>query len=545
MAKKLIHINRNSNTSVKKDDFTEWCSFLINETIGIGILVLVTLFPLYYNDAYYDILYAKFNFYARCSLSLIAIVLTAALIMICIDLRKFDGEHTKTFLSKLHPGNWKKNFRPADAAVLLFWIFAGISTLSSDFVHEAFWGNAGRYSGFYLLSLYVILYFLISRFWTIRSGYLELFLLSGIIMGLLGIADYFQLDPLNFRNPENMDALRSYTSTIGNINTYTAYIGMVMGFAAALFALEEKPLKLAWYYICMAISFLALITGRSDNTYLSVGALFLLLPFVLFKYKKGIERYLIIIATFFSSIYLISLLNQLFPGQVLGVDGFFVLITGFSGLPLVVLFLWAAVAGLHFSRLVPDKTFTLPVRLWGGFTILSFLILVFLIWDANLGGHGSRYGSLSQYLVFGDRWGSGRGYAWKKAVIIFGELTPLQKLIGSGPDTFACLAEQKFYQTMIDEAGVFFDTVHNGYLQYLITNGILGLTFYLVFLGDAFCCFFRSIKKNPYIFASLTACVCYALQTIINLELPVVVTPVFWLLLGMGMAGYRTKSHPA
>lgn len=537
MAKKLIHMDKNNITAIG-DDFTEWCSFIINEAIGLGILVLVTLFPLYYNDAYYDILSAKFYFFVRCMLILVSLVLICSLVMICIDLKNYGGEHTREFLVRLHPRNWKKNFRIADAAVLLFWLFAGIATLSSDFVHEAFWGNAGRYSGFYLISLYVILYFLVSHFWKIRNGYLELFLLSGIIMGILGIGDYFQLDLLNFRNPENIGALQSYTSTIGNINTYTAYIGMVMGFAAALFALEEKPLKLAWYYVCMVISFLAMITGRSDNTYLSIGALFILLPFILFKEKKGIERYLIIVATFFSTIYLMSLLNQLFPTHILGVDGLFLLITGFSGLPLVVLLLWAIAVGFRFYRLNPDKKLTLPVRIWGGFTILAFLVVVFLIWDANMGGHGDRYGSLGTYLVFNDNWGSHRGYAWKKAVLIYQELPLWQKLIGSGPDTFACLAEQKFYYTMLEEVGVFFDTVHNGYLQYLITNGLLGLTFYLTFLGDAFCCFFKNARKNPYVFGALTAGACYALQTTVNLELPIV-TPTFWLLLGIGMAGCR------
>ena len=48
MAKKLIHMDKN-NAAAVKDDFTEWCSFIINEAIGIGILVLVTLFPLYFN----------------------------------------------------------------------------------------------------------------------------------------------------------------------------------------------------------------------------------------------------------------------------------------------------------------------------------------------------------------------------------------------------------------------------------------------------------------------------------------------------------------
>ena len=86
-------------------------------------------------------------------------------------------------------------------------------------------------------------------------------------------------------SPDTSQKLGDLTSTIGNINTYTAYIGIIMGFAAALFSLEEKPLKLAWYYICMVISFLAMITGRSDNTYLSIGALFILLPFILFKDK--------------------------------------------------------------------------------------------------------------------------------------------------------------------------------------------------------------------------------------------------------------------
>ncbi len=540
MAKKIIRIDKSKESVTPKDSFTEGCSFAISEVVGIGVLVLVTLFPLYFNDAYYDILSAKFNFFARSMLALTAIALVTALIMICLDIKSHEGEHTKTFLARLHPRNWKKNFRIADAAVLLFWILAGISTILSDFVHEAFWGNEGRYSGFYLLSLYVILYFLVSRFWKIRNGYMELFLLSGIIMGILGIGDYFQLDLLNFRTPENLSALRSYTSTIGNINTYTAYIGMVMGFAAALFAVEEKPLKLAWYYLCMVISFFAMITGRSDNTYLSIGSLFVLLPFILFRDKKGIQRYLIIVATFFSVAYLMNLLNQMFPDQILGMDGLFVLIAGFSGLPLVVLLLWAAAIGFRFYRCEPDRKFSLPVRVWGGFIILSFLVLVFLIWDANMGGHGSRYGALGEFLVFSDDWGSHRGYAWKKAMFLYGKLSPLHKLIGSGPDTFACLAYQRLYHEMMRDVGVFFDTVHNGYMQYLITNGLLGLACYLAFLGDTFRCFFQNARKNPYVFAALTAAACYALQTTINLELPIV-TPTFWLLLGIGMAGCRNR----
>lgn len=538
MAKRIIYKGKNNTLDITENSFDRTCASTINTMVGVAVLVLVTIFPLYYHNDYYDILSAKFHFYSRCVLILLAAILVAALIMICIDIKKYDGEHTLSFLSRFLPQNWKKHFKIADGAVLLFWILAAVSTLLSDYTHEAFWGNEGRYSGLYLLTMYVVLYFLISHFWKIKGVYLELFLISGTLMGILGIGDFFQLDLLNFRTEDNWDALAVFTSTIGNINTYTAYIGMVMGFAVTLFAVEKKPLKLVWYYVCMFISFFAMITGRSDNSYLSIGILFVLLPFILFKNKKGIQRYMIILATFFTAVYLVNVLNHIFADRALQLGGLFHMMADFPGLPFIAFLLWAIGIGLQFNRQDSNKKLTLPTRIWGGVMIAGFLVIVLILMDANLRGHGKQYGALESFVVFNDNWGSGRGYVWNKAIWLYNRLPFFQKLIGSGPDTFACLANKKLVYIMIKDTGVFFDTVHNAYLQYLVTNGILGLTFYLIFLGNSFFHLFRNSKRNPYIFAALMASICYALQASVNLELPIV-TPTFWLLLSIGMAGCR------
>lgn len=102
-------------------------------------------------------------------------------------------------------------------------------------------------------------------------------MLPGLIVCYVGITDYFQLDILHFRGKIKPEQSAIFTSTIGNINTYTAYVALVMGAAAAMFATAKGWLKTCWYYLCMVVSFFAIIMGCSDNAYLALGALFALL----------------------------------------------------------------------------------------------------------------------------------------------------------------------------------------------------------------------------------------------------------------------------
>ncbi|MCI8270057.1 MAG: O-antigen ligase family protein [Lachnospiraceae bacterium] len=543
--------NKNGTFS---DPFSDTGSAIINGIIGMGILLLVTVFPLIYHNSYVDILETKYLCYWLCALGMLVVSLFIGLIFWAIDLKEFHGEHTKELLSGMRTRNWRSAYGIADIALLIFWVSAILSTVLSDYVYESFWGNEGRYSGLYLLTLYVLVYFLISRFWKLKSWYLELFLITGMIMCVIGITDYFQLDILDFRGKIRPSDSTIFTSTVGNINTYTAYVGMIMGFSTLMFTREKKPGKLLWYYICMVISFTAIIMGCSDNAYLSIGVLFAGLPFLLFADRKGIQRYLVILASFFSVIQLIDVLNQAFPDMVIGLDSLFRIIVDFRGLLAFVIFLWLLAGGFWwYGRSQDKKTAGKPwevmregsrpwlVYVWGALIAAGFLAVCFMFYDANTGGHGERYGSLGSYLIFDDMWGTYRGYIWKKSIDMYKGLPFLQKCFGYGPDTFGLLANDTILFEMINATGLFFDSAHNSILQYLLTIGLIGTAGYLVFLGASICFMLKNRKGNPYILGTVGAVICYVFQSTVNIDLPIA-APMMWLLLSAGMAACRQES---
>lgn len=260
------------------------------------------MFLLILHNNYIDILVTKYQCYYLIIIGMFVVVSVLGIGMLFIDLIEYHGEHAGQLLKKLYPRNWKTTFRMTDFAGIAFWLVLLVSTLQSRYLYESFWGNEGRYTGLFLLTLYVASYFVISRFWKMKGWVLDVFLFTSLIICYIGITDYFQMDILNFRGRIKPEQSTIFTSTLGNINTYTAYLALMLGVAAAMFATAKKTVRVIWYYLCMTVGFFAIIMGCSDNAYLALGALFGFLPFFLFKSRTGIKRYLLMLATFGSVI---------------------------------------------------------------------------------------------------------------------------------------------------------------------------------------------------------------------------------------------------
>ncbi len=60
-------------------------------------------------------------------------------------------------------------------------------------------GTFGRYNGVFLITLYTVVYFLVTRFFRFRQWYLDLFLVTGMLVCGFGITDYFRMDLLHFK----------------------------------------------------------------------------------------------------------------------------------------------------------------------------------------------------------------------------------------------------------------------------------------------------------------------------------------------------------
>lgn len=534
-----------TKTSGHKDKFAETCSDIISGTISVFLTILVTVFPLILHNNYIDILQTKYQCYYVVMIGMFAVVLVLAMIMLIIDQMEYHGNHMVVLIKKLHPENWKTTFCLADFAVIAFWLALLVSTLQSKYLYESFWGNEGRYSGLFLSTLYVISYFVISRFWKARGWILEVFLLTGLIICGIGITDYFQMDILNFRSGIKPEQSVIFTSTLGNINTYTAYLALMLGVAAAMFGTAKKTARVIWYYVCMVVGFFAIIMGCSDNAYLALGALFGFLPFLFFKSRMGIKRYLLMLATFGTVIQCIDLINRAYAEVVIGLDSLFQILVNFSGLMYVVAALWAIYIAILIldmkNQKVSDEPGAAPVRIWCGFLVICVLVVCFVMYDTNIANNGERYGSLGRYLIFNDSWGTNRGYIWRKAVEIFQNFPLMNKLFGYGPETFGILTTGNFLMDMVSSTqGQIFDNAHNEYLQYLVTIGALGLITYLFFLVAAIWRMARKRKENDYIAGCLFAVLCYSAQALVNLNLPIT-APIMWLLLSAGMAACREE----
>jgi hypothetical protein len=544
----------------KKEDFEQSDSFscagthIIGGVINAALLVLLGVFPLFTHDAYFDILETKYKCYYVTVIGMILLTLILLMVMMFVDLKEYKGMHMKRFLGKLAPDCWKKSFCVTDTAIFVFWCVCVLSTLRSDYLYEAFWGNEGRYSGLFLITLYVISYFLISRFYRSGKYVYQIFVVSSLLVCLLGISDYFQMDLLHFHHEMKREDITKFTSTFGNINTYTAYVAMYMGFTSMMFVTEKNKKILWWYYLNMIVSFFAIIMGQSDNAYLALAALFGLAPFLVFQYREGTQRYLMMLASLATVFEIISIVNRIFAGHVIKFTGIMKVIIGLPFFPVVVIALWFVAISYsvtigknnhgNISKMQDKDAWNtangkIRVVIW---TIVCAFVVVgtaLLLWMANTGyADLSQFGSVRNYLIFNDSWGTNRGYIWKKSIEIFNEFSAEKKLLGYGPDTFGIITVKQYFAEMSTVTGQVFDSAHNEYLQYLVTVGILGTCSY-IFGICSFCIrMCRMWKKNTYVAGILFAVLCYAIQAIVNLNLPVV-TPVFWTLLSLGMAEYR------
>ena len=520
-------------------------SVLLLHTIDIFTFLILCLFPLFVMDRYYNILQAKYYFYVGA----VVLLVVAVIFVGCIEHNKLEQ-----YFTSFKWNEFIRKFSVTDVALLVFLIIAGISTISSDYVYESFWGNEGRYSGFFLLCLYGVAYFCVTRFGKLKTWYLDAFLIANLFVCIFGITDYFKMDLLHFKVGMLEEQKFMFTSTIGNINTYTALVGMVTAVSAVLFATENKWKKQCFYFASLVISFFALIMGISDNAYLSLAALFGLLPLYLFKDKKGVKSYLMMLAAFFSVIQCIDWINAGMGDRVLGIDSAFNIIVKYDGLLLIVILLWViciVAYGLDYANKKKKKqdadihindseenekkwTGCGVLRIiWLAIVIICVLGVGYALFDVNVQGNTERYGAFGGYLLFNDDWGTHRGYIWRNAMECFEQFPMMKKVFGFGPDTFGIVLLDK---TQGNIYGEIFDNAHNEYLHYLITVGITGLIAYLVFIISFIVRVIRKAGKNQYIVAVFFAVICYSIQAFVNLNLPIA-TPIMWMMLMLGVLG--------
>jgi len=533
-----------------------------NVIVGLWVMAMFTIFPLIYNDFYFDILQTKY--YTVLTLSIIMIL---ALIVIC----GFAGGF-KNFFDNLNKKGFvvwfKEEFSIWDICIMVFWLMSALSTaFAGRFIMESITGDKGRYSGLLLISIYVILYFTVSRMFSFGKVYFTVFLAVSIPVCLFGYTDYFNMDILGFKEKISPEQWPIFTSTIGNINTYTAVLAFYIAIAGTLFITTpfksdngrgESIGKIVFYYVIMLMNFIALTMGTSDNGYLTLAAFFGIVPFVAFRTMEGVRRFLLTIFTYLLGIKIIQLINISYAGKVLGISGLYDFISDFKYLDLVIVALAIVVIIMYVleykkkEKRRDNEALLRSLRyIWLAILVIVFAAIVFMGMKINsdVTAAKEKYGALADYFVFNDSWGTFRGYIWRAAVEEYMKFPLLHKIFGSGPDTFGLYIGLLRNEEMTSVTGQFFDATHNEYIQFLFTLGPIATIAYILALilpsVEALRTRLFYLRDNtmlPYLYACAIAVICYATQAVVNLNLPVV-TPFLWIFLSIMVAILRDKGE--
>lgn len=533
-----------------------------NVIVGLWVMAMFTIFPLIYNDFYFDILQTKY--YTVLTLSIIMIL---ALIVIC----GFAGGF-KNFFENLNKKGFvvwfKEEFSIWDICIMVFWLMSALSTaFAGRFIMESITGDKGRYSGLLLISIYVILYFTVSRMFSFGKVYFTVFLAVSIPVCLFGYTDYFNMDILGFKEKISPEQWPIFTSTIGNINTYTAVLAFYIAIAGTLFITTpfksdngrgESIGKIVFYYVIMLMNFIALAMGTSDNGYLTLAAFFGLVPFVAFRTMEGVRRFILTIFTYLLGIKIIQLINISYAGKVLGISGLYDFISDFKYLDLIIVALAIVVIIMYVleyrkkEKRRDNEVLLRSLRyIWLAILVIIFAAIVFMGMKINsdVTAAKEKYGALTDYFVFNDSWGTFRGYIWRAAVEEYMKFPLLHKIFGSGPDTFGLYIGLLRNEEMTSVTGQFFDATHNEYIQFLFTLGPIATIAYILALilpsVEALRTRLFYLRDNtmlPYLYACAIAVICYATQAVVNLNLPVV-TPFLWIFLSIMVAILRDKGE--
>jgi hypothetical protein len=493
----------------------------------IYVCIILSVFPLVYHDYYFDMLIFKYEFYYMITLFYIGFIIVNNIIGALLN-KKNKFTIKKTF----------KELSIPELSILFFMAIAIIATVQSDYFYESFWGNEGRYTGCFTLILYGTSMLFIIRYLYFKNWILYLFLFSGFLACCFGITDYFKLDILGFKVNIEPTQYNMFMSTIGNVNTYTSYVALIMATSTVMFSTEKTRWKLILSFALMVCSFFAMIMGLSDNSYLSIFTLFGLLPLYLFNTKTGIRRYFLATTTFLGVIYTIININKAMPDKVLLMQGIIDHLPE-KELKIILVIMICVTAILYIIKFLfkseKDDIRKIWRFIWFGLLILIVTLLLFMLYDVNIALNSDRYGALKQYLLFNDDWGTHRGFNWRIGMENYNRFSLVHKIFGYGPDTYGILTHFNDLKEMSVKYNETYDSVHNEYLQYFITMGPLSLISYLVFLGSTISGLIKKSKENVYIISIIFAVLCYSVQAFVNISVPIV-TPIVFVLLASGLA---------
>ena len=228
---------------------------------------------------------------------------------------------------------------------------------------------------------------------------------------------------------------------------------------------------------------------------------------------------------------LVTAVYRLFP--ITNADGQYSIGVSLGKRVILLMIVALLLAGLALLLRLRPGLIRLSPRVLRRVMILLLLLLIIggVLFLYFYEGESKLFSQASDFLHgnLADHYGSGRGYVWKKSLLLIQEAP----LFGSGPDTFVFRFKpfNEEYNAIMG-TNVFFDFAHNDFLQIGVNYGLVGLLFYLAFLASLAVRMFRAAARNPIVLLFGAAVTGYLAHSFFSFSIAIL-TPLFWVMAGL------------
>lgn len=511
------------------------------------LLYMLVIYPLALHDHYFDITYTKYTVF-KVGVILFAVIWAMGLVIVLtgINAGGMKGRHAG---GNAKVGTMDKlkavicdGVYGTDICMVLFFISGVMSFIMAEDKKNAFTGAQGRYCGLAFMMLIFIMYIIVSarvsnmeKMWSLIS---MVFVLVSSVTFIIAILQNIGFDPFKLLDGINRKQRNIYVSTFGNIDIFGSFICIALPLFMGLYVTEKSNIKRIVYGIGVFAGFMAFIPANADVVFAGVGAAIIAVLFAT-VYMERVDR-LFELVMLGSGGYLGMVLLR----KLVGTNG--AKITGFNRLSehpalLVIIFAVALFIRVIIQVYINENKDEIYINKnksevyinkqkdRTGIKLIIVLAVVLISGIAVI-----IYGIKNNLAMFdfNDKWGSYRGYIWRRVTGLYGELPFVQKIFGHGNESIRSLMDDRFYDEMLQVTGTVYDNAHNEYLQYLVTQGLFGMLSYGGVVVTAVIAGVKKIKKSPYILGLLLAVVSYGVQAIFNVN-QCITTPYMFIMTAM------------
>ena len=496
--------------------------------VNYYLLLMLTFFEAFLTNQYASARTDKFILY---------IVLTSILIVSTIGIslsyymdKKAPPEHRvveqKRFL----------DFSSTDIAFIIFFLCACVTTLLSDYKLDSLTGSAGRDNGLILLFLYTAMYFIVSRYYYFKNYVLSAFMVFGILISGLAILHFFYIDPLGIMTGYSQDVINDFGTTIGNKNTIAAYMCVFLPCAIMMFVVQKIRYVKILSAVAIVFAYCGLLVAGSNCGYIGFFAMLFFMALVCARKPHLLRGLMLSLTIMFSSGLLLRIFSFFMDDKSKGFEKIGEMLVYSNKIYIIIGILAVITISLYVfkdRKFVNSKAFkntlTIVISVCG---VLAVSLFTYFFYYYTFVDTTTDIGSLSQILRFDDRWGTHRGFMWINGIKDYLQFDFIHIIFGSGCDTFYHVFEPHFTELSVRFNNDTTNNIHSEYLNYLVTQGILGLASYLMIIITSVYRALKTAKKNELALIFVFPVIAYCAQSVVNIYSPII-TPFLFIFIAL------------